>query len=309
MPYKAYISSTHDDLRECRAAVHDVVVKLGLLPVLEDDFGLSIRQEDQAYLKQQLMSAQVFIGVYAYRYGQMVGDKSLLELEYEWALANGLKCLIFCVNPDVPWPIKYVDRGEDAERLEAFMARIHATARVNYFMNPYDLKIQTFLGVHQALEMLRSKDGMILQRSTFGKPLDDEQYMSDIFMIMPFQERLGRIYREVIVPAVEAQGASIKRGDDYLSEQAIIREVWSAIYHARIIIAELTTRNANVFYELGIAHTIGKPVIMLTQDIDDIPFDIRHLRFIVYEDTPAGLLRLTEQLASACQVLLAEIHS
>ena len=52
--------------------------------------------------------------------------------------------------------------------------------------------------------------------------------------------------------------------------------------HARVVVADLTGRNPNVFYELGIAHQQVKPVIQLAQRLADVPFDVRHLRTVIY---------------------------
>jgi nucleoside 2-deoxyribosyltransferase len=60
------------------------------------------------------------------------------------------------------------------------------------------------------------------------------------------------------------------------------------INQAAFIIADVTGRNPNVMYELGIAHTLGKPVIIITQEINKIPFDFKHLRHYVYEDNVTG---------------------
>ncbi len=54
---------------------------------------------------------------------------------------------------------------------------------------------------------------------------------------------------------------------------------------AKYIIADLTGRNPNVFYELGIAHALNKKSNPLTQDLTDVPFDLKHIRCIVYEDS------------------------
>ena len=68
----------------------------------------------------------------------------------------------------------------------------------------------------------------------------------------------------------------------------ITEQIWSYINRAKFIIADLTERNPNVFYELGLAHTVGKEVILLAQEIEDVPFDLRHLRVILYENTEPG---------------------
>jgi len=73
-------------------------------------------------------------------------------------------------------------------------------------------------------------------------------------------------------------------------------DIWEAICAARIIVADCTGRNPNVFYEAGLAHTVGKPVVLLTQNKDDIPFDLRHIRYIDYEFTPRGMAIFEERL-------------
>ena len=70
-----------------------------------------------------------------------------------------------------------------------------------------------------------------------------------------------------------------------MANTSIIDDICNSILGADVVVADCTGQNPNVFYELGIAHTLGKDVILLTQSIDDIPFDISHLRFIEYENT------------------------
>ena len=71
-----------------------------------------------------------------------------------------------------------------------------------------------------------------------------------------------------------------------------MEDVWKGINEANIVIADITNRNPNVFYELGIAHTLGKKVILLTQHIEDIPFDLKRYRIIEYEDNIDGYDKL-----------------
>jgi hypothetical protein len=75
-------------------------------------------------------------------------------------------------------------------------------------------------------------------------------------------------------------------------------EIWSAICKARLVIADCTGRNPNVFYEIGVAHTMGIPVILLTQRMEDVPFDLRHIRFIKYEFTPRGMQKFEKELSA-----------
>lgn len=77
-----------------------------------------------------------------------------------------------------------------------------------------------------------------------------------------------------------------------------MHDIWSAIFLADWIIADCTGRNPNVFYEIGIAHTVGKRVILITQDEKDVPFDVRHIRYFNYTFTPRGMKKLEESLTS-----------
>lgn len=119
------------------------------------------------------------------------------------------------------------------------------------------------------------------------------------FVLMPLNDqKLQEIYDDQVKPTVEGTGLKCIRADDLYGTQPIIEDVWKSINEAKIIIADVTQRKSNVFYEIGIAHTVGKNVIIISQDIDDVPFDLRHLRCIIYETTPRGAKNLVEQLKS-----------
>src|SRR5205809_2960324 len=62
----------------------------------------------------------------------------------------------------------------------------------------------------------------------------------------------------------------------------IIDQIWSGINAAKVLVAELTTKNPNVFYELGLAHALQKPVVLVSSNEDDVPFDVQHIRVIYY---------------------------
>ncbi len=156
-------------------------------------------------------------------------------------------------------------------------------------------------------EALKLKPGELV----FGKPSESSQFKGDIFMIMPFAESFAGIYTDVIRPLVKELGLSITRGDEFNSVNgSIIEEVWSALNNCQFVIAEITGGNDNVFYELGIAHTLNKPAILITQATkpENVPFDIRHLRYIQYENTVAGGAKLREDLKTNITRLLSDLH-
>ena len=96
----------------------------------------------------------------------------------------------------------------------------------------------------------------------------------------------------------------MKRGDDFFTAHHVIKDIWDAICGARIVIADCTGRNPNVFYEIGMAHTVGKAVILLTQNDEDVPFDLRQVRYIQYTYTPPGMKEFEKKLAETIKSLL-----
>jgi hypothetical protein len=121
---------------------------------------------------------------------------------------------------------------------------------------------------------------------------------------MHFKPELTSVYKNHIIDVAGNLGLSVSRADELLTTQAVMSDVWASICAARAVIADCTGRNPNVFYEIGIAHVIGKPVILITQNESDIPFDISHLRYIVYEYTPEGMKHFERRLA---KLLMAEL--
>ena len=113
-----------------------------------------------------------------------------------------------------------------------------------------------------------------------------------------------------IRPTIERiDGLRCLRADDIYDNRPIIEDIWRQINESAIVISELTERNPNVFYETGIAHTIGKEVILITQSMDDVPFDLRHLRCIVYDYTPRGTRNLEGNLTSTVLQILKRRRS
>lgn len=104
--------------------------------------------------------------------------------------------------------------------------------------------------------------------------------------------------------AAEAVGKKCKRADDIWNHDAIIQDVVSLICESNVVICDLTGKNANVFYEAGIAHSLGKKVILVTQSAGDVPFDLRHLRYIQYLNNGEGLRQLTEKVTDRLKTLV-----
>ncbi len=111
-----------------------------------------------------------------------------------------------------------------------------------------------------------------------------------VFVLMPFQEDFDDVYKLGIKVACDNAGAYAERVDEQLFQDSILQRVYNQIAKADIIVADMTGRNPNVFYEAGYAHALGKHVILLTQNTDDIPFDLKHYPHIIYKGRIADLI-------------------
>jgi hypothetical protein len=104
------------------------------------------------------------------------------------------------------------------------------------------------------------------------------------FVMMPFASPTGSYYVSIYEPAIKKAGLTAVRADtDIFGTGKIIDQIWSGINGARVLVAELTGRNPNVLYELGLAHALHKPVVLISSNENDVPFDVRHVRVIYYD--------------------------
>ena len=104
------------------------------------------------------------------------------------------------------------------------------------------------------------------------------------FVVQPFGPPFGGYFETIFRPAIESAGLRPVRADaEIFGAGKIMDQVWRGIRAAEVLVAELTTRNPNVYYELGLAHALGKPVVLVSSDEGDVPFDLRHIRVIYYD--------------------------
>jgi hypothetical protein len=103
-----------------------------------------------------------------------------------------------------------------------------------------------------------------------------------VFVLMPFAPEFEDIYKLGIKPACQNVGAYAERVNEQIFAESILDRIYNQISKADLIVADMTGKNPNVFYEAGYAHALGKRVILLTQKSEDIPFDLKHYPHIVY---------------------------
>lgn len=122
---KIFLSSTFIDLKDYRKAAVHACHRVGLIPVYMEDFPPDPR-DASAFCKAKVEESDLFLGIYAHRYGYVPDgyEVSITEMEYDWAMERKLPVHPFVIDPDYPWPASKVDKGKDSERLDLFKKRI-----------------------------------------------------------------------------------------------------------------------------------------------------------------------------------------
>ena len=113
-------------------------------------------------------------------------------------------------------------------------------------------------------------------------PTTEARDSSLVAVMMPFDTEYDAVY-DAIKKAVSDAGLYCQRVDDIWDSDHIMADVASLLWRAEVIVADLTGRNPNVFYEVGLAHALPRKTVMLTQDSSDVPFDLRSIRYLRYD--------------------------
>lgn len=124
-----------------------------------------------------------------------------------------------------------------------------------------------------------------------------------IAVMMPFEPALRPVYK-AIKAAASDQGLNCQRVDDIWENSTVIQDIFSLIFRSNIVVCDFTGRNPNVFYECGIAHTLGKHVVPIAQHESDVPFDLRHHRYLRYLNNAEGLKEFTSSLSGRFRTLV-----
>jgi hypothetical protein len=139
------------------------------------------------------------------------------------------------------------------------------------------------------------------QPTVFKIPVEKPD-SSLVSAMMPFSGAFAGTYA-AIQKACGQCGLTCERADNIWKESAVIQDIFGLICRSCIVVCDFTGQNPNVFYEAGIAHTLGKHVIPITQNNDDIPFDLRHHRYLSYLNNSEGLATFVKSLADRLKFL------
>ena len=117
------------------------------------------------------------------------------------------------------------------------------------------------------------------------------------FVIMPFGEEFDAVYESFMKPVLEEAGFEVARADDIESQQNILKDILDRIHMSDLIVADLTSANPNVFYELGVAHALRKSVILVTQSIEEAPFNLNSYRLLEYNTQFVEIEKAKQELS------------
>lgn len=116
-----------------------------------------------------------------------------------------------------------------------------------------------------------------------------------VALMMPFRSEFAPVH-QAVKDACRKNGLTCMRADDMWEESTIIQDIFNLIFRAKVVVVDFTGKNPNVMYETGIAHTLGKHVIPISQSLDDVPFDMVHHRVLKYLPNAEGYAALHASL-------------
>ena|ERR1035437_837784 len=127
------------------------------------------------------------------------------------------------------------------------------------------------------------------------------------FVVMQFSEPYNELYQEVIHRICDEFKIDAKRADEVYGPGVIIADIVKQIVESKVIIAEITPANPNVYYEIGYAHALGKPTILIAEKATALPFDVSPFRVLFYENTIAGKKRIEDGLRRHLESILGRV--
>lgn len=156
--------------------------------------------------------------------------------------------------------------------------------------------------VSKLIELLNGRDDPNLPR-LFDIEAWPLQRLEHVAVMMPFSAEFNSVY-DVIKDACKKAGHPARRIDEIYGPSKIISDIFTTIAQSRLLVCDLTGRNPNVLYETGLAHALGRDVILLTQNKEDVPFDLRQIRYITYLRNNEGLESLSSELEQSLDAAL-----
>jgi hypothetical protein len=186
---------------------------------------------------------------------------------------------------------------------------------MNEMLNEYQLNLDEILHPEKEIARIPTKTevqksearSIIITPQVFVIPSKKIQN-NLVSVMMPLSKDFQDVFDAIKQSCNDAQ-MDCQRANDIWKNSVIIQDIFELIYTSGIVIADFSKRNPNVFYEVGIAHTLGRHVIPIAQSMDDVPFDLHHHRVQLYLDNVQGRLDLQKALYSRIMTIKQEFLS
>lgn len=212
-----------------------------------------------------------------------------------------IRVIEYLLHPDHFVTKENVDRNKAINQ----MNEILKTYELEVAENPKTgiVKLRTMSGdfVSSAVEEAKSEKRITFTPSVFKIP-ERGPLENLVSVMMPFAAEFNSVY-DTIKQTCEDNQLLCYRADDLWNNSTFIQDIFDLIFSSHIVIVDFTGRNPNVMYETGIAHTLGKIVIPITQSIDDIPSDLKPHRALKYLSNHEGLNDLSDQLGKRIRTI------
>lgn len=124
------------------------------------------------------------------------------------------------------------------------------------------------------------------------------------FVVMQFSQPYNELYTQVIKPICQEFGIESIRGDETFGPGIIIGDIERQVSQSKVVIAEITPSNPNVYYEVGYAHALNKPTILIAEKGASLPFDLSPFRVLQYENSIYGKAKVEEALRGHLEAIM-----
>ncbi len=227
---------------------------------------------------------------------------SSAEQEESLPSKDMIKVIEYLLHPDHYIGIGNVDQQRAVEAINEILRSYELEVVTETKTKLPSLQSTTGSFISTAVERKKVQKIITFAPTVFSVP---EIELQDrlIAVMMPFAAEFNDVH-DAIKEACTENGMSCYRADDIWANSAVMQDIFDLIFSSHIVIVDFTGRNSNVLYETGIAHTLGKTVIPITQSMDDIPFDLKPHRVLRYLPNKEGMAELSKELSKRIKTIL-----
>jgi hypothetical protein len=333
---RVYVGSTYSDLKVYREALLRALSGLAGISVASMEYFAPGDIPPLHRCVEEVRNSDVYLLIVGSRYGFIPEghSESITVIEYNEAQKFGKTILSFFLSDEALVPTSSFETDpERRAQLEALRRRVWEGRTVTRFSSPEDLSTRATLALYNLISKsiaptavhgrpgelaackrevdllkqlvdelsLKLKNNVPAQPIWRGRKFQTDEILC--FALLPFQDMFFEVYESAVGPAAASLGLRSLHAGEIFGNREVVEDIWDSICSARLVVVDVTGRNPNVFYELGICHTLGKECIVITQNKDDVPFDIHHRRFIEY--SPEKLFKLKAALQKTMQSILS----